>query len=134
MATIKQKLALANMVENGGNMGKAMIEAGYSPNTSKSPTKLTNSKGWEALMKKHLPDSSLAALHRKLLNKKEVLIVSDGGREGSHLEWTGQPHTDSLKALEVAYKIKGKIKEADTPPEDHRQTNIIIISPNGNNS
>lgn len=131
MVTVRQKLALAKMVENGRSMGAAMIEAGYSENTAKAPTKLTTSKGWQALMQKHFPDSKLAALHKKLLDKKEVIVVSDGNQSGSHLEWTGQPHSDSLKALEVAYKIKGKLKEAENPQTTPHQTVIIINTPNG---
>ena len=44
MATIRQKKALAKIVENGGNVSKAMVEAGYSPMTAKTPQKLTESK------------------------------------------------------------------------------------------
>lgn len=43
MATLKQKTAIAKMVENGGIVSKAMIEAGYSENTAKTPQKLTES-------------------------------------------------------------------------------------------
>lgn len=56
-------------------------------------------------MKKHLPDSSLAKRHRELLDKKEKIVVSDG-KEGSHIEDTDQPHTDVLRALDMAYKLK----------------------------
>lgn len=38
------------MVENGGNVSKAMIDAGYSPNTAKTPQKLTDSEYVQALM------------------------------------------------------------------------------------
>lgn len=47
--SIKQKKAILNMVENGGNVSKAMIQAGYSENTAKTPQKLTGSKGFIAL-------------------------------------------------------------------------------------
>lgn len=43
MATLKQKKAIALLVENGGNVSRAMREAGYSPNTAKNPNKLTDS-------------------------------------------------------------------------------------------
>lgn len=48
--TLKQRKAVANMVENGGNVSKAMIDAGYSPNTAKTPQKLTDSEYVQALM------------------------------------------------------------------------------------
>jgi hypothetical protein len=50
MATQKQVRAITKMVENGGNVSKAMIEAGYSVNTARTPQKLTNSKGYRALL------------------------------------------------------------------------------------
>jgi len=41
--TIKQMKALQNMVENGGNMYRAMIDAGYSHAMAKNPHKLVRS-------------------------------------------------------------------------------------------
>ncbi len=46
MATIKQKKAAENLVENGGNVSKAMRDAGYSEATAKTPQKLTESVGF----------------------------------------------------------------------------------------
>lgn len=40
--SIKGKKALTNMVANGGNLAKAMRDAGYSARTARSPQKLTN--------------------------------------------------------------------------------------------
>lgn len=40
------------MVENGGNASKAMVDAGYSPNTAKTPSKLTESKGYLEMLDK----------------------------------------------------------------------------------
>lgn len=130
MSTIKQRTALAKAVENGGVISTAMIAAGYSPATAKTPQKLTQSKAWAELMKKHFPDSKLASLHKKILEKKEVIVVSDGAKDGSHLEWTGQPHTDALKGLETAYKLKNKYT-ADSDPDKPTINNFtqIVIHP-----
>jgi len=49
MATIKQKNAVNNIVDNGGNVSKAMLDAKYSKNTAKTPQKLTNSKGFKEI-------------------------------------------------------------------------------------
>lgn len=46
MATQKQKRAVDKLVENGGNVSKAMEAAGYSKATAKTPQKLTESKGF----------------------------------------------------------------------------------------
>lgn len=56
MATTRQRKAIVRMVDsslkNGGkpNVSKAMIEAGYSKATAKTPSKLTDSKGYEELL------------------------------------------------------------------------------------
>src|SRR5579859_6381440 len=50
MPTTKQKRAVANMVENGGNVSKAMRDAGYSPATAKTPKKLTATRGFNDLL------------------------------------------------------------------------------------
>ena len=50
MATIKQKQALEKIVENRGNIGKAMILAGYDETTARNPKNLTDSKGYRELL------------------------------------------------------------------------------------
>ena len=49
MATEKQRRALDNLVENGGNVSKAMRDAGYTKETAKTPQKLTESVGFREL-------------------------------------------------------------------------------------
>ena len=49
MATEKQIKAISNMVENGGIASRAMVDAGYSEATAKTPQKLTESKGFKEL-------------------------------------------------------------------------------------
>ncbi len=86
--TIKQELAFEKMVENGGNIGKAMVEAGYSSNTAKTPQKLTESLGFiELCEEKGLTDDLLIrSLVEDILNKK-------GNRKSE---------------LELGFKIKGR--------------------------
>lgn len=50
MATVKQKKALEHLVENGGNVSKAMRDAGYTEATAKTPSKLLDSRGFIELM------------------------------------------------------------------------------------
>ena len=90
MATRKQKLAVAKMVENGGNASRAMIEAGYSPATAKNPDKLTNSSGYAELMDVFLPDDMLLRALSDDIEKKE------GNRKPE---------------LELAFKLKGRMVE-----------------------
>lgn len=53
MATIKQKKAFDKVVENHGNVSRAMLEVGYDPTTAKNPRNLTQSKGWKEIMKEY---------------------------------------------------------------------------------
>ena len=46
MATLKQRKAAENIVENHGNVSKAMRDAGYDETTAKNPKNLTESKGF----------------------------------------------------------------------------------------
>ena len=50
MATEKQKKALDKLVENRGNVSKAMRDAGYDDTTAKNPKNLTESKGYKELL------------------------------------------------------------------------------------
>ena len=90
MATAKQKLALDNMVENGGNVSKAMRDAGYSKQTAKSPHKLTESEGFRELCESYLPDDMLLRALSDDIEKKE------GNRKPE---------------LELAFKVKGRMTE-----------------------
>lgn len=72
MPTIKQKRALDIVVEGSGNMGEAMVKAGYSKETAKTPQKLTESKGWKELVEEHLSDKTLSKIHEGLLKSKRL--------------------------------------------------------------
>ena len=89
MVTSKQEKALENMVENGGNVSKAMVEAGYSTNTANTPKKLTGSAGFIKLCEdRGLTDSLLVnALIEDIKSKK-------GNRRAE---------------LELGFKIKGRL-------------------------
>ena len=49
MATYKQKQAFKKLVDFGGCITKAMVAAGYSKATAKTPKKLTESNCWKEL-------------------------------------------------------------------------------------
>lgn len=106
MATIKQKKAFDNVVENGGNISKAMKDAGYSNATSHTPQKLTESVGWKELMETYLPDSLLGEKHRELLEvPKKVRHYKKGELESEYEELDSQAIS---RGLDMAYKLKGK--------------------------
>ncbi len=114
MPTLKQKKAFQAVGVNGGNISKAMVEAGYSPSVSKRTDKLTNTKGWEELMSTCLSDELLAERHLELLNKRDIRFSAEGE------ELSNEPDTQAVtKALDMAYKIKDKYA-----PEKH--TNVTL--------
>ena len=89
MATDKQEKALDNMVENGGNVVKAMIDAGYTKATAKTPQKLTESKGFKELCEENgLTDNLLLSALVSDIKKKV------GNRKAE---------------LELGFKIKGRL-------------------------
>ena len=104
MPTIKQKLAMQKIVENGGkSVSAAMREVGYSPATAENPDKLTESKGWKELLDHYLPDDKLLKTHDEAL-KAQKWNDFTGEREPDH--------TVRLKAVDMGYKVKGRL--ADT--------------------
>lgn len=110
MATFKQKLTAKHLVENGGNIGKAMRAAGYSKATAKTPQKLTLSKGWQDLMEDIFPDKTLLIKHRQLLNAKKAIFIGNK-------KYLISDNVALAKALDLAYKIKGRYtyKEDNKP-------------------
>lgn len=102
--TVKQTKAIKNAVENGGNVSKAMRDAGYSPQTAKNPSKLTESIAWNDLMEQHLPDTELAKVHDELLHSKKITkFIGKGDYETE----TSEDSPIAVKALDMAYKLKG---------------------------
>ena len=91
MATKKQRLAAENMAKNGGIASKAMRDAGYSPKTAKTPSKLTSTKGFMELMDEY-------GLTDELIIKSLVHDIKKkpGGR---------------TQELTLAVKMRGRITE-----------------------
>jgi hypothetical protein len=106
MPTLLQKKA-SKLVENGGSLGEVMKQAGYSPNTAKTPTKLTNSKGWIELMDKYLPDDEMLAVHQRALHATKIHgSLTEPDREVEDIP-------TQLKAIELGYKVKRKLSEVN---------------------
>lgn len=104
MATLKQKKAFDNVVENGGNVSKAMIEANYSPATAKTPQKLTESKGWSELcIENGLTDDFLVKALVDDIKKKPQ---------------------DRKAELELGFKIVGRLNER----QESNKALVLIIS------
>lgn len=136
--TIKQVKAFQKTMENNGNISKSMRQVGYSKNTAKNPKILTESKGWETLMKKHIPDNLLAKKHHELLNSMEIghmvfpVAVTDQeiidllatvnctpqkfqhGDTANHVWYWARDNKAIKDALDMAYKLKRRYAEGGT--------------------
>ena len=115
--TLKQKAAIQKVVENHGNVSRAMLEVGYDPTTAKNPKNLTTSKAWMELMEEHLPDSSLLEKHKEALNATkpigaQILIDKDGKTISKENEGMIEvpDQVVRLKAVELGYRVKGKLR------------------------
>lgn len=121
-------------LEHNVSLGKAMRAVGYSEGTSRTPSRITKLKGWDALMQKYLPDSDLAKRHQEQLNSakltklyfdadeteetiKEVCkelgvkllyIKTNKAKDGITANVVAPDHFFRDLALDKAYKLKGR--------------------------
>ncbi len=149
----KHKKVLDNLSENGGNIGKAILDAGYSESMSKTPQKITESKTFLEVLEDVLPDDVLSRNHKELLEQKRieyfvfpkamddkeikghveaaglkliVVRVSDKGKLAFYSIADAQAKS---KALEMAYKLKGKFDDSDKPKPQGNTYNFIFSGP-----
>lgn len=116
-ASMRQQKALANLVENGGNVSKAMIDAGYSPATAKTPQKLTESDSFIALMEQEgITDQLMLHTLRDGLKAEKVVIVGNGDDAFADVQ---PDHQNRHKFLETAIKLKGYGKDITIPGGIH---------------
>lgn len=99
MATNKQAKALEILVESGGNMpvSKAMVKAGYSPATAKTPQKLTESETYKALFAPEKTQQVVDNLHKLAISAED-----EKNQIESTKLWLGHaiPKTDSPTAVQ----------------------------------
>ena len=100
----RQKLAFKIFLENRGkmSMGEVMRQAGYSETSSQAPTSLTNTRGWQILLNRHLSEDFLANKHKYLL---------DGRRK----------EETQVRALDMAYKLRGSYA-----PTESKNLNVNV--------
>lgn len=116
MPTIRQKKAAIEIVENGGVVSTAMIASGYSKNTAKTPSKLTDSDGFKELMiGMGIDDTKLLNVLNDGLNAMKIVT--------SHTEPDRDipDHPTRHKFLETGLKLRGILVE-------NKQGNITQIN------
>ncbi len=111
MATQKAKRAAKIKLEHPEMpMGKVMLAAGYSKETSEKPQNLTESKGWQELMAEYLPDKLLAEKHKEILNSPRIVTRYVKGEIVDEYEETSP---QAVKALDMAYKLKKRYSDTN---------------------
>lgn len=108
MATIKQKKA-AGFIAEGDSVSKAMTKAGYSPNSAKNPSELTESKGFAKILEKAgITDDILA---RKLNEGMEANATAFVKGEG-FIQTDFPDHNTRHKFIETNLRLRGHSKDA----------------------
>ena len=100
MATKKQVKAIDNLVGNGGNVTKAMRDAGYSENTLNTPQKLTESKAFQELMHDQITDQKIIQRINEGLDANKQFVTEQGIVESPD-------HQTRHKYIETIIKVKG---------------------------
>lgn len=110
MATARQIKATQNLVENGGNVSKAMRDAGYSKKTAKTPKKLTESSGFQQILEEAgITDFELAKVLHDGLGATRVISL------GANDTATQPDYAVRHKYLETGLKLKGHTQENTKP-------------------
>lgn len=119
----KQRLAVEKIVENHGNISKAMLEAGYTAASAKNPSNLTSSKGFIQLINDAgATDQRLSEVLTEGLAATKAVVM---GMKSDESFVDIQPdYAIRHKYLETAVKLKGHLKDADTPAGNTYNTYI----------
>jgi len=116
------KKVFKKVLENGGiGIGKAMIEEGYSPNTAKSPTKVTETKSWEILLEEYLPDDLLTKVTKEGL---EATMVKTSLTEPDR---TLPDYAVRQRYLETALKMKNKLIEKKDITTNGKDISPVLV-------
>lgn len=116
MATTRQLAVIKDVLENKTPVSVAMVKNGYSKATAHNPDKITKSDAWKAMVAQYLPDYKILQTHQEALKATKWNDFT-GERE--------EDHGVRLKAVDMAYKLKGK---GDNGGNTNTQINITLDS------
>jgi hypothetical protein len=106
---VKEKMEKGEKIE----MGPIMREVGYSVSSSEQPgTALLNTEGWQELMEGMLPDIKLVKANAEALEANKIISARVTSKEADvdTDDFIEVPdHPTRLKAVELGYKLKGKM-------------------------
>jgi hypothetical protein len=116
--TLRRQLLASRLMVNQGNVSKSMIEVGYSPAYAKNPQEITNTTTFQSLLDEFLPERHLSEKHREFLDSKRIIRTYV---KGEMKEETEETDPNAVKALDMAYKLRGKY-------QDKVGNNVLIIN------
>jgi hypothetical protein len=104
------------------DMGKVMVDSGYSPETAKNPgQKLTRRLGWDKALEKYIPEELLLKRHNEALDATKpigALVLIKNGEDGTQTVLKDNEgmievadHKTRLDAVKLGYQILGKLRE-----------------------
>lgn len=130
MSTYKQKLLAKKILENPTmtQLTSAEMQAvGYSANTR--PSEIENSKGWQELLEKHLPDKKLITKHEELLEATKQISVRGGKDANAETDdFIEVPdYQVQAKVLELGYKVKGKLSNNQINIQNNGDMNMGLL-------
>lgn len=106
------KKVFEKVLENHGmGIGKTMIEEGYSPKTAKTPQNITESKSWEMLCDKYLPDNLILDTHKEAFIANKVISARTTGNANERTDdFIDVPDWQTrMKAVELGYRVKKRL-------------------------
>lgn len=112
---LQKKLAKELVEDSSPDMKTAMLKAGYAQNTAIKPSQVTNSKGFQELVEKYLPDNDVLSTHKAGLEATKVIsakITGMNANEGTDDFIDVPDYPTRLRAVELAYKVKGQLNQA----------------------
>ena len=108
------KKVFEKSLENLGKpLGQIMREEGYSDNTADNPKNVTESKSWEILLDKYIPESLVLETHKEAFDaNRTISVVSGKQASGGTTDFVDVPDWQTrMKATELGYKVRGKLTE-----------------------
>ena len=116
VAKLKQRKAAQILVEGGGDISvaQALMKAGYSSWSARKAGRITTTKQWKDLIEEFMPDEGLADKHRQLLNQKKQISarITNANAGIDTMDFIEVDDAAvQVKALEMAYKLKGRFIE-----------------------
>jgi light-regulated signal transduction histidine kinase (bacteriophytochrome) len=111
--TQKQAKFMRKLQENDEEpIGKLMIESGYSPQTAKTPSKITQSAPFKQFFQSRISNAMVVRAHKKLLNAKVRVKTYKKGELVT--EYVTDDTLGISKGVDLAYKVMGAFAPVET--------------------